>query len=635
MKTLTIEGPLDNWSDDPPWAELNPEIEYVIINNGASIQTGKNMFANGEHIHNIEGLENLNTAGVTDMSGMFYSCSALTSLDVTHFDTSSVENMDLMFMFCSGLTTLDVSHFDTHNVTSMNKTFRACWSLTEINVSNFDTSKVTNMFGLFGWDYGLTSLDVTHFDTRNVEDMSNMFYNCSGLTSLDISNFDTSNVKAIQSIFGSMTACKQYIIGPKFEFKPSTLASSDDSAFAMLPIPPSSGNYSGKWTSNLNDLTGEPRYTSAELRDVWNSSMAGTYVWGEKRADEIPDDSGQGWSYNQANRTLTIDGTLESWNTGFSWTPPWNSFADEIEHVIIEPGSSTITAQHMFEDMRNLEDIQGLSNLDTSQVTNMANMFTNCQKLKELDLSNFSTQQVTNMDSMFDGCSNIATLDLSKFNTKNSTNLRSMFRNMQNLKQITLGKDFEFKPTSLESDDAAVILPNPPKTNGYNGKWTSNTESPSGEPQYTPEELRDVWDSAVMSGTYIWASDGSQEDENENTNGNENSNSNQNENQASNRNSNESQNANQNETANENTEAANTNNNANSSGTIWNDNSNKTTQNSSNISGRSGTSSNSSSSDTGLGKMGDAVSRGGLVISIFGFASLIGALGITRLLRRK
>ena len=67
----------------------------------------------------IEGLENLNTSNVTSMYGMFWGCSGLTSLDVTHFDTSNVTDMYCMFVSCSGLTSLDVSHFDTSNVTNM------------------------------------------------------------------------------------------------------------------------------------------------------------------------------------------------------------------------------------------------------------------------------------------------------------------------------------------------------------------------------------------------------------------------------------------------------------------------------------------------------------------------------------
>ena len=54
----------------------------------------------------IEGLENLNTAEVTDMREMFAYCEALTTLDLTSFDISKVEDTRLMFYGCSALTTI-------------------------------------------------------------------------------------------------------------------------------------------------------------------------------------------------------------------------------------------------------------------------------------------------------------------------------------------------------------------------------------------------------------------------------------------------------------------------------------------------------------------------------------------------
>ena len=58
-----------------------------------------------------------------DMSNMFYSCSGLTSLDLTGFNTSAVTNMASMFSSCSGLTSLDLTGFDTSAVTNMGEMF--------------------------------------------------------------------------------------------------------------------------------------------------------------------------------------------------------------------------------------------------------------------------------------------------------------------------------------------------------------------------------------------------------------------------------------------------------------------------------------------------------------------------------
>ena len=74
----------------------------------------------------IQGMENLNTLEVTDMSYMFYNCSSLTSLDLSGFKTAKVTNMSAMFYGCSGLTSLDLSDFNTDNVTAMGGMFYGC-----------------------------------------------------------------------------------------------------------------------------------------------------------------------------------------------------------------------------------------------------------------------------------------------------------------------------------------------------------------------------------------------------------------------------------------------------------------------------------------------------------------------------
>ena len=64
------------------------------------------------------------------MSGMFFGCSGLSSLDVSGFDTSSVTSMNGMFESCSSLTTLDVSGWDASSVTkAMGSMFSGCSSL--------------------------------------------------------------------------------------------------------------------------------------------------------------------------------------------------------------------------------------------------------------------------------------------------------------------------------------------------------------------------------------------------------------------------------------------------------------------------------------------------------------------------
>ena len=133
-------------------------------------------------LETIEGIENLNTEEVTDMSDMFLACESLTSLDVSKFNTAKVTDMFNMFFYCLSLKSLDVSSFNTANVTDMSYMFCYCTSLSSLDVSSFNTANVTHMHSMFDGCKSLTSLDVSNFNTGNVTDMKWMFNNCSALT---------------------------------------------------------------------------------------------------------------------------------------------------------------------------------------------------------------------------------------------------------------------------------------------------------------------------------------------------------------------------------------------------------------------------------------------------------------------
>ena len=195
-------------------------------------------FYNLTKLKTITGLEYLNTWNVTDMGYMFYGCSALTSLDVTHFNTAKVTNMSYMFSSCVALTSLDVTKFKTANVTNMSGMFFSCKTLTSLDVSKFNTVNVTNMLQMFSGCSKLTSLDVSKFNTVNVTNMMNMFSMCK-LTSLDVTNFNTEKVTNMREMF----------------FKCSQLTSLDVTNFNTEKVTVMSGMFSGCVALTSLDVT--------------------------------------------------------------------------------------------------------------------------------------------------------------------------------------------------------------------------------------------------------------------------------------------------------------------------------------------------------------------------------------------
>ena len=88
--------------------------------------------------------------------------------------------------------------------------------------------------------------------------------------------------------------------------------------------------------------------------------------------------------------------------------------------------------------LTNLETIKDLKYLNTEQVTDMSNMFSDCSTLSSLDLSNFNTAIVTNMSYMFNGCSALSSLDLSNFNTAIVSDMSLMFGGCSVLSSLDL-----------------------------------------------------------------------------------------------------------------------------------------------------------------------------------------------------
>ena len=159
------------------------------------------LFIYFRNLISIDFNNNFNTANVTDMNGMFFGCSSLTSLDLSNFNKSNVTDMSDMFSNCQSLISIDLSNFNTSNVTNMSNMFSVCSSLINLDLSNFNTANVTSMSSMFGYCSSLTSLNLSSFNTSNVIHMSNMFSGCSSLTSLNLSSFNTANVTYMSSMF--------------------------------------------------------------------------------------------------------------------------------------------------------------------------------------------------------------------------------------------------------------------------------------------------------------------------------------------------------------------------------------------------------------------------------------------------
>ena len=105
----------------------------------------------------------------------------------------------------------------------------------------------------------------------------------------------------------------------------------------------------------------------------------------------------------------------------------WN---EELTQIVIDPGViANQDSSYLFSELYKLQQIVGLANLDTANVTNISYMFESYQGAS-LDLSHFDTSNVTDMSGMFAGYQG-PQLDFSHLNTANVTDMSQMFADYQ------------------------------------------------------------------------------------------------------------------------------------------------------------------------------------------------------------
>ena len=135
--------------------------------------------------------------------------------------------------------------------------------------------------------------------------------------------------------------------------------------------------------------------------------------------------------------------------------------------------SSTMT---WFMQCSALTTIEGLENLNTSEVMSMEGMFLGCSSLKSLDLTGFDTSNVTTMNGMFAYCSSLTELDLSSFNTSSVRDMGGIFAECSNLKTIYVDENrWSTAAVTSENNGNGALFYNCSSLVGGNGTKFSDT----------------------------------------------------------------------------------------------------------------------------------------------------------------
>jgi surface protein len=252
-----------------------------------------------------------------------------------------------------------------------------------------------------------------------VTDMDWMFYKCSSLTTVSVGDgWDMTRVQRCESMFYQ---CYN-IIGE--------LGTTYDSG------------YDGEDAAHVDRADYPGYFVSADYLTVPYALLSA-----DKKTLTLYHDGQRGTHRTQKTYSINMADNEE---------PGW--YQDEsmydITQVVIDPSfadARPTSTYYWFGHMNVLNGITGMEYLNTSEVTNMAGMFEECNVLTSLDVSHFDTKKVKNMADMFEGCNELTALDVSGFDTRNVTNMYGMFATCSSLTAIDVRNFDTQKVTNMGS----------------------------------------------------------------------------------------------------------------------------------------------------------------------------------------
>ena len=347
----------------------NGTIKHIVFDKSFSTYTPTTLysfFGRLTRLETITGLEYLNTANVTNMSAMFFNCSSLTSLDVTHFNTAKVTDMGYMFYNCSSLTTIYAS-------------------------SKFVTPQVSRSL--------------------------NMFYNCKKLKGEEEWKKGKATDKTYAKTAGGYFRDKAYDNRPWVKYADGTLTfrCGYKKTLGENEYELNSGKNQPKWNtyaSKISKVVFEASFANARPTNCYAwfvnfknlTQIEGIENLNTENVTSMRD------MFNGCSSLTSLD--LTNFNTAKVTDMKLlfaNCSALESLDLSMFNTENVTSMPSMFNGATNLKTLN-VSNFNTEKVNNMGHMFANCPNLTSLDLSSFNTKGVEYVDNIFKNCSNLTTI---------------------------------------------------------------------------------------------------------------------------------------------------------------------------------------------------------------------------------
>ena len=431
----------------------------------------------------INGIENLNTEDVTNMQLMFYSCSSLTTLDLSGFNTANVKDMSCMFQGCSQLTTIYASsNFTISAGTSSLHMFLECTSLVGAIIydpSKTDASYATTTDGYFSikgsetkpkgayvvytdaiktltFKYGEIPTEGEGITVYDIPDASSYpgwisssittvvfddsfkdarptrcyawFNNCTSLTTINgIENLNTENVTDMRYMFRNCSSLSTLDLSGFNTAKVMLMEYMFYGCSKLTAIYASSNFTTTAVTSSdymftgCTSLVGAVAYSSDKTNAEYANTTNGYF--------KNPGDCSAYAVFNRSNNSLTFkydknisqlaENEVLCTIKSVNQNQGWYNYRTSINKVVFEPSFAS------------------------AKPVTCYHWFYECSNLASIEgLEYLNTSEVKSMNSMFHLCKKITTLNLSDFETSQVTDMSYMFNACNALTTIYVSDKF-------------------------------------------------------------------------------------------------------------------------------------------------------------------------------------------------
>ena len=474
---------LNQDDENPGWYANRKAVQHVVFDytfNTAHPTSAFSWFRGMSNLTDISGIENLFTDNITTMESMFFSCSKLTTLDLSGWNTSQVVNMENMFGGCSALTTIYVgAGWSTSNVTSSLDMFEGCTSLVGGNGTTYDENHTDKEYACL---YGGTS--VPSYLTNNLPKEAYAIYGNGTLTFCydgikalregDVEVYDlnvgdenpgwlthNADITAVMfdpafanarptsthSWFDSMSQLTgftglQYLFTDEVNdmgsmFNACTgLTTLDLGSFNTANVENMSAMFGG--CSALTTIYAGSGWTTASVTESDGMFVGCTQLAGAAGTQFNPDNTSADYA--------VVDGVGD--NAGYLSYLPYATITDvysangvlkylrffydgkHAQHALTAPVYRLNTGSQEPEWQARAGEFSAVtfdSSFRNVRPTSTYHWFYGMNQITSITVSNLNVSEVTNMSGMFEGCSNLQSFIPKDWNTSKVTDMSRMF----------------------------------------------------------------------------------------------------------------------------------------------------------------------------------------------------------------